>query len=63
MAFSKKIRQLVYDKYGGHCAYCGREIAYKDMQVTISDLNTLTERMILKTSILLAECVISEKAH
>lgn len=33
MAFSKKIRQQVYDKYGGHCAYCGREIAYKDMQV------------------------------
>jgi 5-methylcytosine-specific restriction endonuclease McrA len=23
----------VYAKYGGHCAYCGREIAYKDMQV------------------------------
>lgn len=33
MAFSKKIRQAVYDKCGGHCAYCGREIAYKDMQV------------------------------
>ena len=33
MAFSKKIRQQVYDKYGGHCAYCGREIDYKDMQV------------------------------
>lgn len=33
MAFSKKIRQQVYDKCGGHCAYCGREIAYKDMQV------------------------------
>ncbi len=33
MAFSKKIRQAVYDKCKGHCAYCGREIAYKDMQV------------------------------
>ena len=33
MAFSKKIRQAVYDKCGGHCAYCGREIAYDDMQV------------------------------
>ena len=33
MAFSKKIRQQVYDKCNGHCAYCGREIAYKDMQV------------------------------
>lgn len=33
MAFSKKVRQAVYQKYGGRCAYCGREIAYKDMQV------------------------------
>ena len=30
----KKIdRQKVYEKYGGHCAYCGTEIAFKDMQV------------------------------
>lgn len=33
MAFSKKLRQQVYDKCGGHCAYCGREIAYRDMQI------------------------------
>lgn len=33
MAISKKIREEVYRKYDGHCAYCGREIAYKDMQV------------------------------
>lgn len=33
MSFSKKKREAVYAKYGGHCAYCGREIAYKDMQV------------------------------
>ena len=33
MAFSKSVRQAVYEKYGGRCAYCGREIAYKDMQV------------------------------
>ena len=33
MAFSKAIRQSVYAKYNGRCAYCGREIAYKDMQV------------------------------
>lgn len=33
MAISKKTRQQVYDKYEGHCAYCGREIAYKDMQI------------------------------
>lgn len=33
MAFSAKIRKIVHQKYGGKCAYCGREIAYKDMQV------------------------------
>ena len=25
--------EIVWKKYGGRCAYCGREIAYKDMQV------------------------------
>lgn len=29
----KKERLNVYGKYGGHCAYCGKEIEYKDMQV------------------------------
>lgn len=29
----KKVRELIYKKYNGHCAYCGCEIAYKDMQV------------------------------
>ena len=33
MAISKAKREAVYQKYNGHCAYCGREIAYKDMQV------------------------------
>ena len=32
-AIPKKIRQQVYDKYNGHCAYCGCELEYKDMQV------------------------------
>lgn len=26
-------RQQVYNKCNGHCAYCGKEIKYKDMQV------------------------------
>lgn len=26
-------RQKVYEKYEGHCAYCGREIKFKEMQV------------------------------
>lgn len=30
---SKKTREAVYNKYDGHCAYCGKEIDYKDMQV------------------------------
>lgn len=29
----KKIRKLVFDKYNGHCAYCGCELEMKDMQV------------------------------
>jgi len=28
----KADRLKVYNKYDGHCAYCGREIEYKDMQ-------------------------------
>jgi len=26
-------RQLIYQKFGGRCAYCGREITVKQMQV------------------------------
>ena len=35
------MRQQVYDKYSGHCAYCGRKIDIKDMQVDhfISHMN------------------------
>ena len=30
---SKKIKETVYNKYNGHCAYCGCEIEMKDMQI------------------------------
>lgn len=30
---SQKIRKQVYEKYNGHCAYCGCKLEYKDMQV------------------------------
>lgn len=30
---TKAERQEVYDKYDGHCAYCGCELELKDMQV------------------------------
>jgi len=33
MAIPKKIREAVYAKFDGHCAYCGCEITMKDMQV------------------------------
>ena len=33
MSITKETRQAVYQKYNGHCAYCGKEIQYKDMQV------------------------------
>ena len=29
----KATRELVYQKYNGHCAYCGKELEFKDMQV------------------------------
>lgn len=32
-SISKKKRIQVYEKYQGHCAYCGCELEYKDMQV------------------------------
>ena len=32
-AIPKKTREAVYAKYGGHCAYCGKKIEYKDMQL------------------------------
>lgn len=32
-SISKEIRKGVYEKYGGRCAYCGKKIEYKDMQV------------------------------
>ena len=33
MGFSKKTREEVYKKYDGHCAYCGKKIEIKDMQI------------------------------
>ena len=30
---NKQTRQAVYNKFGGHCAYCGNEIEIKDMQI------------------------------
>lgn len=30
---NKKLRQEIYNKYDGHCAYCGCEIEMKDMQI------------------------------
>lgn len=27
----KKIREQVYQKYNGHCAYCGCELDYKEL--------------------------------
>lgn len=29
----KRVRIDVYHKYNGHCAYCGKMLEYKDMQV------------------------------
>ena len=29
----KEERIAIFNKYNGHCAYCGKQIIYKDMQV------------------------------
>ncbi|RYZ57560.1 MAG: HNH endonuclease [Chitinophagaceae bacterium] len=33
MSKVKALRERVYNKYSGHCAYCGQAIAYKQMQI------------------------------
>lgn len=33
MAIKKSDRIKVYEKYKGHCAYCGKELKIKEMQV------------------------------
>lgn len=33
MGINKRTREIVYKKYDGHCAYCGRRISMKEMQV------------------------------
>lgn len=30
---NKQTRLEVFQKYNGHCAYCGKELEFKDMQV------------------------------
>ena len=29
----KKVRIAVYEKYDGHCAYCGKKLEYKEFQL------------------------------
>jgi 5-methylcytosine-specific restriction endonuclease McrA len=33
MAKSRSVREKIYNKFEGRCAYCGRAIEYKQMQV------------------------------
>lgn len=33
MKINQETRKQVYNKYEGHCAYCGKKIDYKDMQI------------------------------
>jgi len=38
----KELREKVFDKYDGHCAYCGCKLQMKDMQVDHIDSQYLT---------------------
>ena len=33
MAKSRRLREKIHNKFDGHCAYCGREISFTEMQV------------------------------
>lgn len=46
-------RQQVYDKYDGHCAYCGVEITLKKMQVDHIEphWHTFTEQEAIRSNI------------
>ena len=35
MAINKIMRAAIYDKYQGHCAYCGKAITHAQMQVDL----------------------------
>jgi 5-methylcytosine-specific restriction endonuclease McrA len=50
---SKKIRNLVYDKCDGYCAYCGCELTIKQMQVDHIEphWHTLSEQQATKSGI------------
>ena len=49
----KKVREVVYEKCGGHCAYCGCKITIKQMQVDHIQphWHTLTEQEASKSKI------------
>lgn len=32
---TKEIREKIHGRYGGRCAYCGKEISYKEMQISL----------------------------
>lgn len=50
MALKKEIRIAVWEKYDKHCAYCGTDIEYKQMQVDHIEAHwhTYTEEQCVK---------------
>ncbi len=50
---NKKKREFVYEKCQGHCAYCGKKISMKEMQVDHIEphWHTLSEDQALKAGI------------
>lgn len=33
MKYSNKRRKIVYEKFNGHCSYCGKKLNFDDMQI------------------------------
>ena len=59
---TKAERQFVYDKCGGHCAYCGCEITMRQMQIMCS-LYQLTVMTVWTTCFRHAAAAIITKAQ
>ena len=63
-AIPKSIRMTVYQKCDGHCAYCGCDLEYKDMQVDhVVPLNGWSEHGTDTVDNMLPACRRCRKCH
>lgn len=51
----KEEREKIYNKYNGHCAYCGKKIEYKEMQVDHIQPKFLADRGYISKEVIESE--------